>query len=248
MKKFSCVIIDDEEYALERLSGYIARLPELELLAAFSDPLLALSELRSMEVLDVVFLDIDMPELNGLELALAIRERTGKLVFVTAHAKYAYSAFQLKADDYLLKPYSLVQFLACVDKLFQGFSVDKPNVPTIQDDFFFVRSREQSPKLVKIGFKEILMVESQRNYILIHTSSRQVLTYMSLIEIAGILAQQRGFIQIQRGFIIRADKIEYIEGNCVQLLSGRKIIVGKQYRDLFFEFVSERVLKAGKNS
>jgi len=248
MKIYSCVVIDDESHAIERISRYIESTPELELVASFVDPLTALIEVKQIGAVDVMFLDIDMPKLNGIELATVIRKWTRKLVFVTAHAKYAYEAFGVRADDYLLKPYSLPQFIACIENLFPSQPRQGISNLAANDDFFFVRSRVEGTRLVPIQFSEIIMIESKRNYILIHTCKSQILTYMSLTEIAGILAARTGFIQVQRGFIIQKNKIQYIEGNSVVLTNGTKLVVGENYRKRFAEFVVELCIKAGKLS
>ncbi|MES2418269.1 MAG: LytTR family DNA-binding domain-containing protein [Bacteroidota bacterium] len=246
MKTYHCVVIDDDAYAIKRIVVYIAQTPWLVLIGQYRDPQLAITELKGIENLDIVFLDVNMPGITGMELAPLIRNKTKKLVFVTAHTKYAYEAFKANADDYLLKPYTLIQFLSCLDKLFPTQSRSKLIDPQKADDFFFVRSREETPRLVRINFSEIIMVESKKNYILIYTTKTQVLTYMSLQEISRILCLDLGFIQLQRSYIVKMDQIVSIEGNCVRLLNGANIIVGELYRKTFGEFVERKFLRAGK--
>lgn len=246
---YSCVVIDDETHAIEGIKKYISNVSELNLIATYTDPLVALKEIGGLEKIDVIFLDVDMPKITGIELAKEIRSLTHKLVFTTAHTKYAYDAFKADADDYLLKPYSLGQFLICINKLFP--KTDLPKVeekPKAKDDFFFVKSREESPKLVKINYSDILMVESKRNYVLIYTKHKQVLTYMSLTEIVSILHQHSDFIQLQRGFVVKKEAIESVDGHSVKIINGIELIVGENYRKDFGVFITEKWLRTGKTN
>lgn len=247
---YRCVVIDDEAHAIDGIKKYIDNVPELKLVATYTDPLLALKEIGGLGAIDLIFLDVDMPKITGIELAKEIRGRTKKLVFTTAHTKYAYDAFKADADDYLLKPYSLGQFLICINKLFpkheQHTIEAKPK--EAKADFFFVKSREESPKLVKISYSDILMVESKRNYVLIYTKHKQVLTYMSLTEIANILQEHSDFIQLQRGFIIKKEAIESVDGHSVKIINGIELIVGDNYRKEFAVFIAENWLRTGKSN
>ncbi len=246
---YRCVVIDDESHAIEGIKKYIDNVPELKLVASYTDPLIALKEIGEIGPIDLVFLDVDMPKITGIELAKEIRGLTKKLVFTTAHTKYAYDAFKADADDYLLKPYSLGQFLICINKLFQKQEPQKTEEkPKEKADFFFVKSREESPKLVKISYSDILMVESKRNYILIYTKNKQVLTYMSLTEISSILQEHSDFIQLQRGFIIKKDAIESVDGHSVKMVNGIELIVGEHYRKEFATFIADKWLRTGKTN
>ncbi len=247
---YSCVVIDDETHAIEGIKKYIDNVPELKLVASYTDPLVALTEIGALGQIDVIFLDVDMPKITGIELAKEIRSMTHKLVFTTAHTKYAYDAFKADADDYLLKPYSLGQFLICINKLFpkteQRQKVEEKTKN--KDDFFFVKSREESPKLVKINYADILMVESKRNYVLIYTKHKQVLTYMSLTEIVNSLHEHSDFIQLQRGFVVKKEAIESVDGHSVKIINGVELIVGENYRKDFGVFITEKWLRTGKTN
>lgn len=242
---FNCVIIDDEPHALEGLKVYIEKIPNLNLVGWYTNPVEALINIRKGDPLDLILLDVDMPEISGIELAKLVRKMTSKLVFTTAHTKYGYDAFEVKADEYLLKPFSLARFMEVIHELFPEADGIRPNglVSNIPEDFFFVKSKEDNLKIVKIRYLDIIAVESKLNYILIHMKERSVLTYMSLTEIAGRLAAQKGFLQFQRSFIINTDHINTIEGNMISMDNGKKITVGDYFKKDFHEFVSKLLLK-----
>src|SRR3982750_1482359 len=113
---YKCIIIDDEPQAIEGLKTYLAATPQLELLASYTDPVIALKEIVERDNVDLIFLDVDMPKINGIELAKVIRNKTKKLIFTTAHTKYAFDAFEADADAFLWKPYSLGKFIITIEK------------------------------------------------------------------------------------------------------------------------------------
>ncbi|WP_316765950.1 LytTR family DNA-binding domain-containing protein [Pedobacter frigiditerrae] len=247
---YRCIIIDDEPQAIEGLKGYISSVGELSIVNTYTDPLIALKEIVKNEPVDLIFLDVDMPKINGIELAKEIRNKTTKLVFTTAHTKYAYEAFESNADAYLLKPYSLGKFIITINKLFtQELALTEQKVDVaVKKDFFFVKSREDDLKILKIKYADIVAVESKQNYIMIYTLSKKILTYMSLIEIAKILNLMPGFMQLHRSFIISLDQIETIDGSLVKMTNGIRISVGDNYRKEFNSFVADRLIKTGKQA
>lgn len=247
---YRCIIIDDEPQAIEGLKEYISSVAELSIVGTYTDPLLALKEIVRDEPVDLIFLDVDMPKINGIELAREIRSKANKLVFTTAHTKYAYEAFEANADAYLLKPYSLGKFIITINKLFgvKLASTDEMVHKPVQKDFFFVKSREDDLKILKILYADIVAVESKQNYIMIYTLSKKILTYMSLTEIGKILNTKPGFMQLHRSFIISLDQIETIDGSLVKMTNGIRIAVGDTYRKEFNGFVADRLIKTGKQT
>jgi len=122
---YKCIIIDDEPHAIEGLKGYMASTPQLNLVKSYTDSLAALKDIQESEPVDLIFLDVDMPTINGIELAKEIRNKTAKLIFTTAHTKYAFEAFEVNADGYLLKPYSIGKFIIAINRLFPDQGVEK---------------------------------------------------------------------------------------------------------------------------
>lgn len=244
-----CIIIDDEPHAILGLQNYIEAIPELKLLASYTDPVIALKEIHKVATVDIIFMDIDMPKISGIELAKEIRSITGKLVFTTAHTKYAYEAFEANADAYLLKPYTMGKFVITINKLFPmqqiAKGLDNEHL-TLQKNYFFVKSKEDDLKILKINFDDVVVVESKLNYVMIYTPTKKILTYMSLVEIAKILVQRSNFKQLHRSFLINTNHIETIDGNLVKMINGTRITVGEHYRKEFNAFINDSLIKAGK--
>jgi DNA-binding LytR/AlgR family response regulator len=240
---YKCIVIDDELHAIEGLKGYIAAMPELSLVNTYSDALQALQSISKNEAVDLIFIDVDMPKINGIELSKVIRNKTDRLIFTTAHTKYAFDAFEVAADAYLLKPYSLAKFLTTVNKVLTEI---KKNESTKADDFFFVKSKGEDLKIVKVRYDDIIAIESKQNYVMIHTKERNILTYMSLTEMLKLLKDLPGFVQLHRSFLVNQEHIESITGNAIYMANGLQITVGESYRKDFNLFVGEKLMKAGK--
>ena len=245
---YNCIIIDDEEHAIEGLKKYIEATPELNLVKSFMDPVHALNEMKGMEEVDLVLLDIDMPGINGIDLAKIIRHKTQKLVFTTGHSQYAYEAFEVEADAYLLKPYNLAKFLATIMKLFPvEVNANSNFQSTTEVTYFYAKNREDNLKLTKVNYKDICSVESQQNYVKIHLVQGSVVTYMSLTEMRKILIKRPNFLQLQRSFIANMDQVLTIDGNLLQMKSGPTIAVGgDKYRGLFLQYVENKLIRFNK--
>ena len=245
MIKYKCIIIDDEAHSIEGLKRYIEQIPSLVLTKYYTDPLTALMELSSSEPVDLILMDIDMPNITGIELSQQIREKTNKLVFTTAHTRYGYEAFEVSADAYLLKPYSMSKFASTIARLFPARVEDTTDTnPT--DDYFFAKNKDENHKLVKVKYSDVIAIESQQNYVMIYTVSQKILTYMSLTEIAQILGRFPNFVKYHRSFILNKEHIDSIIGNTVKMINGIQITVGENFRKDFTSFMDKKLLKAGR--
>src|SRR5690606_22606578 len=163
---YNCIIIDDEPDAVEILVDYIQQMPELSLKSSYIDPVKAMAELATQnELVDFVFMDIDMPRISGLDLSRAIRNRTEKLVFTTAHTKYAFEAFEVEADAYLLKPFTFAKFALTINKLIKEKGKGH-GVESIKE--FYVKTTEERNRFVRIKFEDVIDIESVKNYIKIY--------------------------------------------------------------------------------
>lgn len=241
----NCIVIDDDKGAIEDIAEYIARVPEINLLRTFINPLEALTYIKNSEDLDLVFLDIDMPLISGLDLSVLIRQKTAKLVFVTAHAKYALDAFEVSADDFLLKPFNLNRFLRTVSKLFPtGKSKSAEEIK--DEDFLFVKSKDEEHKLIKVKYKDIVAIESLLNYVRIHTINDKLITLITLKEFMDSIKDRDEFVQLHRSFIISKNHIASIDGNQLTVTTGAKFTVGESYRNILLSFLSNKILKPTK--
>jgi two-component system LytT family response regulator len=221
---FTCYVIEDEDHALEKILGYISQHENLQLVNSFKDPLKALSYILIDEVVDIIFMDIEMPEMNGIELAKRIRHKTKKLVISSGHSKYGYNAFEVEADAFLLKPYSFTKFEATINKLL----LKEEQVQKIED-FIFVKYKDK-PERVKIKIDEIMVIEAKLHSVKIDTISSSIETNIGFSEIKYLLSNHLNLLQVHRSFIIFLKHISSIERNRIKMTDNRFIPIGKKYR------------------
>jgi len=239
----NCLIIDDEPEAIQELSSYIKNIPKINLLKTFDKPLEALEYIRTGNDVDLIFMDVDMPLLSGIELSGLIRNKTKKLVFTTSHFEYAVDAFKVSADDFLLKPFGFSDFIKTVEKLFPD-DEDATNYPKANPSgFFYIKNKEDNLKLVKVFAKDIVAVESLLNYVRIHTLDSKLVTHLSLKEVKKELSDYEQFIQLHRSFIISKDHISIVDGNMLTMTNGAKFTIGETYRESLTEFLQGNILK-----
>ncbi len=248
--KYKCIIVDDEPHAIEGLERYIATMPELEIIKSYNDSLIALKEIPKLPHVDLIFLDVDMPMINGLELAKEIRGKSNKLIFTTGHRSYGYEAFEAQADAYLLKPYSLGKFVITINKLFPTEEENKNEMLLVNgeqhSDYFFVKAKLETIKMVKIRFADVVMVESKEHNLKIFTLSGIFTTYMSLTDISKTLFLHSQFIQPHRSYIINENHIDSIAGGSIKMVNNIEITIGDYYRKNFNDFIQVKAIKGTK--
>ncbi len=236
--KLNCIAIDDEPLALGLVSSFIQQTPFLNLAGAYSNALDALG-LMSEGHIHLVFLDIHMPEISGMEFSKLLKQSATfghyRIIFTTAYNQFAIEGYQVDAIYYLLKPFSYQEFLQAALKAqdhFEQQAKDTPYLPPpgAREQYLFVKS---DYKLVRIDFEDILYIESLKDYVKIHLAQQEkpVLSLSSLKAIAEKLPPA-DFIRIHRSFIVATNKIDSISKTSVQI--GQTIIaVGDQYKDNF---------------
>lgn len=227
-----CAIVDDEPLALSLLESYVKKTPFLKLAGKYSSAVQAMNELPGKEI-DLLFLDIQMPELNGLEFSKMVDTRT-RIVFTTAFGQYALDGYRVNALDYLLKPISYVDFLQAANKALQWFElVQKPE----EIDSIFVKS---DYKLVQIELKKILYIEGLKDYVKIYTEDtpKPILSLMSMKAMEELLPSAR-FMRVHRSFIVQKDKIRIIDRGRI-VFDKAYIPVSDSYKQTFQSFLDER--------
>jgi len=226
MSKISCIIIEDEPLAVKILTDYISQIPFLILQGSFKDAILASEYLRDHKI-DLMFLDIHLPKLKGMNFLRALKNPPAVIV-TTAYHQYAVEGFALNVTDYLLKPFDFERFLAAVNKV----KASHPQVQTVLDEggqknFIFLNVQKRK---VKIFFADIQYIESQREYVKVVTSKKVLLTKMSTKEIESLLPAEQ-FKRIHRSFIIALDKIESYSSETVEI-GGASIPIGRDYKNV----------------
>ncbi|GGC14414.1 LytR/AlgR family response regulator transcription factor [Dyadobacter sediminis] len=228
-----CIAIDDEPLALNILRNYIAEFPALELLQTFDDAVEGALYLKTHAV-DLLFIDIHMPDLSGLEIVSRLENRP-MVIFTTAHKNFAHEGFELEAIDYLLKPIGFQRFEKAVNKALEQFQY-RNSRQTQENEAIVVRSEY---KMVKIDLKDIEYIEGMEDYIKIHllNARHPVLTLMSLKEILEILPQNR-FSRIHRSYIVPDVLVKSIQNRKVRLTTERELPLSDSYLDFIRKWKS----------
>jgi DNA-binding LytR/AlgR family response regulator len=234
----NCLLVDDEPLALDILEGYVRKTPYLNLVARCNGVEDALLEMEKNDI-QLLFLDIQMPEINGVEFSQTLDEKI-KVIFTTAFEEYARDGFKVNAQGYLLKPFSYPEFLEVANRTKIWFELVqhlKSAVTDTQDDGFFVKSEY---KIIKIAFHEINYIEGLKDYVKFYLEGRErpVMSLMSLKVLEEKLPTKK-FMRIHRSFIINLDKIQTIQRN--EIVFGRVTIpVADKYKEPFHEFIRSK--------
>jgi DNA-binding LytR/AlgR family response regulator len=241
------LIVDDEPLALDILEAYIARLPDLNLVQRCNNAIEANEALKHHSI-DLMFLDIQMPQLTGVEFLKSLT-KPPLVVFTTAYSNYAIESYELNVVDYLLKPISFDRFLKAVNKATEQIELhhkaEHTNEETHQEpdgpDHFFVKSDK---KFVRIKYNDILYIEGLKDYVIIRMDQSRVITLQTMKSLEDRMPSQF-FRRIHRSYIVNVDKITAIDGNMVELLEKgipKHIPIGKNYRDELLEMIEKNKL------
>ena len=238
MISLTCIIADDEPLALELLHGYVEKTPFLELVQACSSAIETLEALNQRHI-DLLFLDIQMPNLSGIELARSLKEGP-MIVFTTAFEQYAIEGYKVNAIDYLLKPFSFEEFLAASNKA-KTLYQEKLNISAQnKKDYIFVKA---DYKVQKIDLANILYIEGIKDYVKIHLHEPEGKFVMSLISMKSVEAQlpQNQFMRIHRSFIVNLTKIKTIDRSRI-VFGNVYIPISDKYKGGFQEFIKDQFL------
>ena len=234
--KLKCIIIDDEFLARKYLMDYVSRIPFIELCGDYNSPLKAMEQIKSGEV-DLLFLDIQMPEITGIEF-LKILDKAPYVILTTAYEEYALEGYELNIADYLLKPFSFERFLKAINKVqelaeknqkSQDTKDSKDDVmlkPVLKDDHLIIRADR---KLYRVNFEDLLYIEGQKAYVTFHTKKKKITALASLKDLEDQLPSSL-FQRIHKSFIVSIREINSLEGNQLEI-GGVKLSVGKSYKN-----------------
>jgi len=233
-----CLVVDDEPLALDILTDYIEKVPFLQLVNATTSAFEALAQVQDGKA-DLVFLDVQMPELTGIQFLKIINGKCD-VILTTAYPQYALDGYELDVVDYLLKPIAFDRFYKAVQKVHHEKSQPVPiaepaPAATSTYDFIFVKTEH---KIQKIYLDDILYIEGLKDYISIFTSSERIITLQNMKKMEDVLPAGR-FVRVHKSYILALDKIESIERS--RIFIGDKIIpIGDTYRDNFFKLIENK--------
>ncbi|MBA9073959.1 DNA-binding LytR/AlgR family response regulator [Flavobacterium gossypii] len=237
MRIIRCAILDDEPMAVALLSKYVEKISSFELVKATTNPFEIL-ELIAQTTIDVLFIDIQMPELTGLQMMEMLGNKT-KFVITSAYSEYALKGYEHNVVDYLLKPISFDRFYKCIQKI-ESLSQEKP-APAVevlakaeekQDEFLFIKT---DGKLVKINLNDLLLVEGLKDYLYLHLKNEKLIVLDTLKEFEAKLPAP-SFMRVHKSYIIRLDQIETIERNRV-FIQNKIVPIGETYKIKFQDWV-----------
>jgi DNA-binding LytR/AlgR family response regulator len=238
MKQINCMILDDEPLAVQLLENYIVRTPFLTLVAKSNSPIEAKKVLASHSI-HLIFLDIQMPDLNGIDFASQVNPET-RIIFTTAFSEYALSGFKANALDYLLKPFNYDEFLTAAEKARNWFELVRKNDELESDNLLFVKSGYHN---VQIRLNDVLYFQGFKDYIKIYlrTQGSPILTLMTMKSLITHLPEEK-FVRVHRSYIVPIDKISSSDKSSVWI-GDIQLPVSESYKDSFMDVISTRFIK-----
>jgi DNA-binding LytR/AlgR family response regulator len=225
MSEIRCIIIEDEPLAVKVLTDYIKEVGFLDLKGTFRDAILATDFLRNNRV-DLIFLDIHLPRLKGLDFLRTLRDRPS-IIVTTAYHEYAVEGFNLSVTDYLLKPFGFERFLIAINKVRSSAAKTSIQAESESKRYLFLNVQK---KKVKIYFEDIVYIESQREYVKVVTTRKEYISKMSTHEVEALLPAKH-FMRVHRSFIISIDRIESYTSEIIEV-NGVSIPIGRGYKDV----------------
>ncbi len=237
-----CILIDDEPLARQGLERMLANISSIELQETFSNALDANEYLKHNET-DLIFLDIEMAALNGLDFARSLVNRP-LIIFITAYPQYALDSYEIDSIDYLVKPVRIERLLKAVNKAENYLKMlqknrEEPEDATVENDYVFIKSDR---RFVKIMFRDILFIEGLKDYVIIQTENKKVLTAMNIKTIQAQLPE-KNFARVSKSFLVNTDHIISVDSHAVYIRE-EEIPIGNNFKEAFFEkFVTDKLIK-----
>ena len=237
MDSYSCIIIEDEPLALKRTADFVNKIPFLNLMGTFDNSINGLFYLKANKV-DLLFLDINMDELSGIEL-LENSKIESQVIITTAYQKYALKGYELNVTDYLLKPFTFDRFLKAVSKAQENINKSL-SMSTVQPESIFVKTEN---RLEKINISDILYIEGMRDYRRIHTVNKRIMTLQNFSELEQILPSNL-VCRVHKSYMVGINKIESIERRRIKILD-QIIPISETYIELFSQVINKRAFFPG---
>lgn len=231
-KNLTCIIVDDEPPAIRLLERYVNKIPNLELLNTFTKPLEVLAFLENNEV-DIVFMDIQMPEITGIQLSKIIQKKI-HVIFTTAYPEFALESYNVDAMDYLLKPIEFERFYKAVKKVRPVKTISTQN-RTSENAYIFFKTDGKN-KFKKVFLNEVLYFQGLKNYVSVQLQEEQIITYSTLKNIMEMLPTE-DFIQVHKSYIISIEQIDQIENDAIWI-KNRQVPIGNTFRKSFFNRIN----------
>jgi len=239
----NCLIVDDEQAAIDVLTYYVKQAPFLNLVHSTTNPMEAMEWVNNQKI-DIIFLDIQMPEISGLDFIRTMKGGKTKVILTTAYSEFATEGFDLDVVDYLLKPISLPRFLRGVQRAVNIITLSTPsaNEEDMEDDYVFVKT-EFKGRMLKINLDEIDYIEGMKNYVAIYHNGQKTMALLNMKDLKERLPKKK-FMRVHKSFIVALNKITTVEGNRIILKNIKAdILLGDTFKDDFFEVMKNKLLQ-----
>ena len=221
----NCIVVDDEPLARQLIESYISQLPEMNCQGSYQTAIEAFAALHQQQI-DVMFLDIQMPGITGLNFIKSLKTNT-KVIFITAYTEYAVDAFEIEATDYLVKPVTFERFLKAIQKIsFAKMEAETSCSKVPEITYIFLKADR---RLIKVDLSSIIYIEGLGDYLKVHATDKTYVTYMTMGKIISLLPASK-FARIHRSTIVSIDFIQFIEGNFIKL-NNIELAIGSTYRE-----------------
>lgn len=232
--KLKCIIVDDEPLAIEIIESYCDRLEDIEVIATCTNALKAFEIVQQQQV-DLIFLDIQMPKLTGIDFIKTLTNPP-KIILTTAYRDYALESYELEVVDYLLKPISFERFLVALQKVYKFEQKIESDDPLMDDEaYIFLKSDK---KMVKVMLSDILFIESLKDYIRIHTAEKDIISHQKISYLEEKLPEEC-FMRIHRSFIVPIRKIESYSASAIEV-PGKELPIGRLYKNKVLEVLQSK--------
>ncbi len=225
-KRLSCVVIDDEPLAQDLMQKYIGRLGFLELGAIFDNAVDALSRLEDLRP-DIILLDVNMPEMNGIEFLKTFSSFQPAVILTTAYSEYALEGFENNVTDFILKPIVFERFVKAINKARDKMSVSLPEATEPQRMLLI----KENKRFIRVAVDDVLFVEGMKDYLKIHTQNKVIITHMTMTKMESML-DDSSFLRINRSYIIQKAAIKAINGNVIETITNSELPIGVNYREV----------------
>jgi two-component system LytT family response regulator len=238
----NCFIIDDEQPAIDVIQNYIRQIPTLELVGASTNPLQSIEMIRKSKI-DLVFLDIQMDEMNGIELIKYLKKDT-KVIFCTAYSEFAVASYDLDVIDYLMKPISFDRFERAAQRAMKKLagSPSAPNEKEIANDYIFIKT-EYKGKMIRVDLVDIDFIEGKNNYVAFHTTNKVIFSHFTLRELEELLPKA-SFIRVHKSYIVSIKKIATVENSELKLIGHpNPIPVSPYFKPAFMQRVNNKLIR-----
>lgn len=240
---YTCFIIDDESHAIETLKKYALDSGQLKILGSAQNPLEGIKYINEHKTVDITFLDIDMDEMSGLDVADLIAENTA-IIFTTGHAGYAVQGFDKNISDFLLKPISFQRFMKSLTKVTDQIQQKATSGTVVKSDQFFFVNPGIKGKMLKVNYSDVEYIEGLNNYVVIHMAHGSHIIYLTMKEIEAGMPIEK-FIRIHKSFVINLNKITQMEGNKVTM-SKAELPIGSSFKSKLLKTIQLHTLKTNR--